>query len=148
MNYATINDFDEVWQIYKDNKEWFPHVRAFHIKNRLRWGQVILQDNVLITQQQYQRRGPIGRDTDVSVEKGDYLIHQIVARNKGTGEAVKVVQEYFDYINADCYLTVRDENKPANAFYKKLLMERVGYINWSAGTMKGNVWKKSKGGNT
>jgi hypothetical protein len=24
----------------------------------------------------------------------------------------------------------------------------VGYINWSAGTMKGNVWKKSKGGNT
>ena len=146
MKYATIDDFDEVWQIFKDNKAWFPHVRTFHVKNRLKWGQVILQDNVLITQQQYKRKGPIGRDTDTVVQKSDYIIHQIIAKNKGTGEAAKVIQEYFDHVNANVYLTVRAENVPANRFYEKVGMEKVGYINWSKGTMKGNVWKKEKGG--
>ena len=32
MNYATIDNFDEVWKIFQDNKEWFPHVRKFHIR--------------------------------------------------------------------------------------------------------------------
>lgn len=144
MNFATIDDFDEVWEIFQNNKEWFPHVRSFHIRNRLNWGQVILQDNVLITQQKYKRTGPIGRDTDVTTKIGDYIIHQIVAKNKGTGEATKVIQEYFDHVNADVYLTVRAENVPANKFYKKVGMEKVGYITWSKGNMLGNVWKKSK----
>ena len=78
------------------------------------------------------------------MQKSDYIIHQIIAKNKGTGEAAKVIQEYFAYINANCYLTVRCEN-PANYFYRKVGMTKVGYINWSKGTMKGNVWKKSKG---
>ena len=144
MNFATIDDFDEVWEIFQNNKEWFPHVRSFHIRNRLNWGQVILQDNVLITQQKYKRTGKIGRDTDVVTQKGDYIIHQIVARTKGSGEAAKVIQDYFNYVDADVYLTVRSENIPANKFYDKVGMEKVGYITWSQGKMKGNVWKKAK----
>ena len=31
-----------------------------------------------------------------------------------------------------------------NRFYKKIGMKKVGYINWSKGTMKGNVWKWEK----
>ena len=76
---------------------------------------------------------------------GDYIIHQIVAKNKGTGEATKVIQEYFDHVNADVYLTVRAENVPANKFYEKVGMDKVGYITWSKGNMLGNVWKKAKG---
>ena len=85
MNYATINDFDKVWKIFTDNKEWFPHVRAFHIRNRLNWGQIILQDGVLITQQKYQQSRLIGKDTNVRVESGSHLIHQIINSNKGNG---------------------------------------------------------------
>ena len=145
MNYATPKDFEEVWAVFEQNKEWFPHVRKSHVRNRLEWGQVIIQDNVLITQQRYKRTGPIGRDTDVTTNIGDYIIHQIVAKNKGTGEAVKVIKEYFDHVYGNVYLTVRAENVPANKFYQKIGMERVGYINWSNGKMKGNVWKKAKG---
>ena len=141
MRYATINDFDEVWKIFKDNKKWFPHVRTFHVRNRLSWGQVILQDGVLITEQEYKRSGKIGRDTDVETKKGDRIIHQIINSQPNNGNARKVIEEYFKYVNTDVYLTVREENVPANKFYKKIGMEKVGYINWSKGKMKGNVWK-------
>ena len=141
MRYATINDFDEVWKIFKDNKKWFPHVRTFHVRNRLSWGQVILQDGVLITEQEYKRSGKIGRDTDVETKKGERIIHQIINSQPNNGNARKVIEEYFKYVDTDVYLTVREENVPANKFYKKIGMEKVGYINWSKGKMKGNVWK-------
>ena len=144
MNKATLDDFDEVWEYFHSNKEWFPHVRKFHIRNRLDWGQVILKDGVLITQQQYKRTGKIGHDTDVITKKGDHIIHQIIAKSKGDGSASKVLKEYFDYVNTNVYLTVRDENIPANKFYEKVGMKKVGYINWSNGNMKGTVLLKVK----
>ena len=142
MNYATINDFDEVWNIFQENKKWFPHVRTSHVKNRLNWGQVILQDGVVITQQEYKKNGKIGKDSDVSVKKGDYIIHQIINSNPKNGNAKKVIEEYFDHVNQNVYLTVRSENIPANKFYEKVGMTNVGYINWSKGKMPGNVWLK------
>ena len=142
MNYATINDFDEVWNIFQENKKWFPHVRTSHVKNRLNWGQVILQDGVVITQQEYKKNGKIGKDSDVSVKKGDYIIHQIINSNPKNGNAKKVIEEYFDHVNQNVYLTVRSEYIPANKFYEKVGMINVGYINWSKGKMPGNVWLK------
>ena len=144
MNYATIDDFDEVWKIFQDNKEWFPHVRTFHVKNRLRWGQVILEDGVLITQQVYQQTRKVGKDTDVKVTGGSHLIHQIINSDKNNGKAKEVIQKYFDHVDTDVYLTVREENLAANRFYEKVGMENVGYINWSKGAMKGIVWLKVK----
>lgn len=141
MEYATINDFDEVWKIFSDNKEWFPHVRSSHIKNRLKWGQIILQDGVVITQQVYQQTRKIGKNTDVRVDAGSHMIHQIVNSDKGNGNAEKVIKQYFDHVGTDVYLTVRAENIPANKFYEKVGMEKVGYINWSQGKVQGNVWK-------
>ena len=111
------------------------------MRNRLSWGQVILQDGVLITEQEYKRSGKIGRDTDVETKKGDRIIHQIINSQPNNGNARKVIEEYFKYVDTDVYLTVREENVPANKFYKKIGMEKVGYINWSKGKMKGNVWK-------
>ena len=126
MNYATIDNFDEVWNIFQNNKEWFPHVRTSHVRNRLSWGQVILQDGVVITQQQYKRNGKIGKDSDVDVKKGDYIIHQIINSNPSNGNAKKVIEEYFDHVNQNVYLTVRSENIVANRFYEKVGMTKVG----------------------
>ena len=144
MNKATIDDFDEVWEYFHSNKEWFPHVRKFHIRNRLDWGQVILKDGVLITQQQYKRTGKIGKNSTVVTQKGDYIIHQIIAKNKRNGSASKVLKEYFDWVDSDVWLTVRKHNEPANKFYEKIGMKQAGTITWSKGTMEGIVWKKTK----
>mgnify|MGYP000002801394 FL=1 len=140
MYIATIDDFDKVWKIFNDNKKWFPHVRKSHIRNRLEWGQVVFENNVVITHQIYKRNGKIGRDTDVVTQTGDCILHQIV---KGTdGNARKTMEDFFAYVNTNVYLSVREENTIACKFYEKVGMKQVGTISWSKGTMAGLVWKK------
>lgn len=144
MNHATIEDFDEVWKVFQDNKEWFPHVWNTKVKKRLINNELIFQDGVVITYSKSKRNGKIGRDTDVSITKGDYIIHQIINSKQGNGNAEKVIKEYFDHVNQNVYLTVRSENITANKFYEKVGMSMVGNISWSKGTMSGNVWKYTK----
>ena len=144
MNHATIEDFDEVWKVFQDNKEWFPHVWNTKVKKRLINNELIFQDGVVITYSKSKRNGKIGRDTDVSITKGDYIIHQIINSKQGNGNAEKVIKEYFDHVNQNVYLTVRSENITANKFYEKVGMSMVGNISWSRGTMSGNVWKYTK----
>lgn len=144
MNHATIEDFDEVWKVFQDNKEWFPHVWNTKVKKRLINNELIFQDGIVITYSKSKRNGKIGRDTDVSITKGDYVIHQIINSKQGNGNAEKVIKEYFDHVNQNVYLTVRSENITANKFYEKVGMSMVGNISWSKGTMSGNVWKYTK----
>ncbi len=144
MNHATIDDFDMVWKVFQDNKEWFPHVWNTKVKKRLINNELIFQDGVVITYSKSRRNGKIGRDTDVSITKGDYVIHQIINSNPRNGNAEKVIREYFDYVSQDVYLTVRSENIAANKFYEKVGMNMVGNISWSKGKMPGNVWKYTK----
>ena len=144
MNHATIEDFDEVWKVFQDNKDWFPHVWNTKVKKRLINNELIFQDGVVITYSKSKRNGKIGRDTDVSITKGDYVIHQIINSNPRNGNAEKVIREYFDHVGQDVYLTVRSENIAANKFYEKVGMNMVGNISWSKGKMLGNVWKYTK----
>ena len=78
MYIANIDNFDTVWKLFQENKKWFPHVRKFHIRNRLNWGQVVLENDVLITHQIYKRTGKIGRNTDVVTEKGSAIILSLI----------------------------------------------------------------------
>ena len=141
MHIANIDEFDKVWKLFHENKKWFPHVRKFHIRNRLNWGQVILENDVLITHQIYKRTGKIGHNTDVVTEKGSAIIHQIV-RGKD-GNAQETIKNFFEFIKTDVYLTVRKENTVACKFYEKVGMEQVGTISWSKGDMPGLVYKKN-----
>ena len=141
MYVANIKDFDKVWGIFQDNKEWFPHVRKSHIRNRLNWGQVVFENNVVITFQKYKRKGKIGHNSDVITNIGDVILHQIV---KGKdGNAKKTIEDFFNFVNTNVYLTVRENNVIANKFYEKVGMEKVGTISWAKGTMPGLVWKKT-----
>lgn len=141
MRHLTLNEFDEAWEVFHANKEWFPHVRKSHVRTRLEKGQLILQDNVLITYHKNMNNRKIGQDTNVSVTSGSHMIHQIINATQGKGNAKNVITEFFDYVGTDVYLTVRSENIPANKFYQKIGMKEVGFINWSGGNMPGKVWK-------
>ena len=142
MRHLTLNEFDEAWKVFHDNKDWFPHVRKSHVRVRLERQQLILQDDVLITYHVNKNNRKIGQDTDVSVTAGSHMIHQIINATSGKGNAKKVINDFFDFVGTDVYLTVRAENTAANRFYEKVGMEQVGYINWSKGKMPGLVWKK------
>ena len=142
MRHLTLNEFDEAWKVFHANKEWFPHVRKSHVRTRLEKQQLILQDDVLITYHKNKNSRKIGRDTDVTVTSGSHMIHQIINATQGKGNAKKVINDFFDFVGTDVYLTVRSENTIANKFYEKVGMEEVGFINWSGGKMPGKVWKK------
>jgi len=98
LRHLTIENFNGVWNAFEDNKEWFPHVRNQHIKNRLDWGQVILHDGVIITYQKNKKNRRIGRDSDVTITQGSHMIHQIINTTKGKGNAVSAINEFFKYV--------------------------------------------------
>ena len=48
LNHAKNNDFDTVWNIFKNNKKYFPHIRTDYLKRNIAKGQVVLDQDVVI----------------------------------------------------------------------------------------------------
>ena len=145
MKLGKCEDFDDVWSVFQQNKQWFPHVRSSHIKNRLNLdlpskGSVIWQDGVVITYQVYKKKRKISANSDIVLNAGDCVIHQIVARDKGNGSAFKVMKEFLFSTDKNVYLTVRSDNIAANKFYEKLGMQIVGETHWGKEKIKGKIW--------
>ena len=147
MYHAKESDLDVIMNIFKKNREWFPHVRKFHINTRIGRKQVILEDGVVITYHYYTRNQPLSKlDKDgnelgpsVIAEKGDYILHQIVTNEKG--KASIVLQKFFDYVKSKrVYLSVRSNNEIAIKFYLKNGMKLVGHTHWSDGKMPGDIF--------
>ena len=141
MNFATLEDFDDVWSIFKENKEWFPHVWNTKIRKRIVDNELIFEKGVVITFSVYKRNTKIGT---CAAKKGDVVLHQIVS-SKRDGSAKRVILDFFDYVNTDLYLTVRKSNARACSFYERVGMTHVGIISWANGTIPGLVWRKEKG---
>ena len=147
MYHAKESDLDVIMNIFKKNREWFPHVRKFHINTRIGRKQVILEDGVVITYHYYTRNQPLSKlDKDGNVlgpsviaEKGDCILHQIVTNEKG--KASIVLQKFFDYVKSKrVYLSVRSNNEIAIKFYLKNGMKLVGHTHWSDGKMPGDIF--------
>ena len=142
MNHANLDDFNTVWSIFQENKYWFPHVWNTKIKKRIIDGELIYENDVVITYSKYKRNCKIGRTTDQIAMKGDIILHQIVAKTKGNGSARKALMDFFDYVKSNVWLTVREDNVVANSLYEKVGMKQVGTITWANGTMPGIIWKR------
>lgn len=147
MYHAKESDLDVIMNIFKKNREWFPHVRKFHINTRIGRKQVILEDGVVITYHYYTRNQPLSKlDKDgnelgpsVIAEKGDCILHQIVTNERG--KASIVLQKFFDYVKSKrVYLSVRSNNEIAIKFYLKNGMKLVGHTHWSDGKMPGDIF--------
>jgi len=135
MYHAVKSDFENVKEIFYLHKKWFPHVRTDYMKRMIAKKNLILDNNVVITYNIYKRKQKIG---DVQALKGDCILHQIVAKTKGT--ASDVLQRFFEFINRRVYLSVRSDNELAKSFYLKNNMKLVGKHNWSNGKLGGDVF--------
>ena len=81
------------------------------------------------------------------MKSGDCVLHQIAAQQTGNGQAVKILQKFFDEMQTNVFLSVRKDNLRANKFYQKMGMELIGdehntLIRWSNDTLPGNVYVK------
>jgi len=149
MYHAEIKDLTKIMNIFKTNREWFPHVREYHIKTRIGRNQVILEDDVVITYHLYTRNQPLSKKDkegnnigkEVMAEKGDCILHQIVKDKESKSKASAVLQKFFKTVKSNkVYLSVRSNNFKAIEFYLRNSMKLVGHTTWSEGKMPGDIY--------
>ena len=137
LNHAKNNDFDTVWNIFKNNKKYFPHIRKDYLKRNIAKGQVVLDQDVVIVYNIYKRKQRLSEE--ILAQPGDCILHQIVAKNRN-GSAKDVLHKFFKHINTRVFLSVRSENDIAKRFYEKNGMLKIGDTSWSKGTIPGDIY--------
>jgi RimJ/RimL family protein N-acetyltransferase len=137
MIHAKENDFDVVKEIFSQHKQWFPHVRQDYIKRMIASGNLILDNDVIITYNYYKRKQRIGT---ITAQQGDCILHQIAAKHKN-GSASQALQKFFEFVKPRrVFLSVRSDNEIAKKFYVKNNMKLVGSTTWAKGTLPGDVY--------
>ena len=137
MNHAKETDFEAVKEIFYQHKKWFPHIRTDYMKRQIAQGNLIYDNDVVITYKFYKRKQKIG---EVIAQQGDCILHQIAAKNKN-GSASKALQKFFEFVKPRrVFLSVRSDNEIAKKFYVKNNMKLVGTTTWAKGTLPGEVY--------
>jgi RimJ/RimL family protein N-acetyltransferase len=130
----------------------FPHMykQGFKLKKRIKNGNLILQDGVVITFTQYSNSGRLSKKASTYRKQNDFIIHQIATDGNIKGATKRVMDEFVEYCKSkgaeNILLTVRAANERARTFY-----ERYGFIYdsdicWNSkesGEIKGVVYKFS-----
>lgn len=140
LKHATSKQSKQIYSHFRDNKDWFPHIRKDYIERMIRSGNVIFHDGVIIIYKRYQRRNFIGT-VKAPAEKGDVMLHQILNTKPGSGKAGAVLQRFFKEVKSPVWLTVRTANKHAISFYGRNKMKKVGTTSWLGGKMPGVVFR-------
>ena len=85
MRHATIEDFDVVKGIFKENRDVFPYLRFDSLKHKIKEGKVVYDTGVVITYNKYKRKQKLG---NVQANMGDIVIQEIVKEEGGDAEDV------------------------------------------------------------
>ena len=137
MNHAKEINFESVKEIFYQHKKWFPHIRTDYMKRQIAQGNLIYDNDVVITYKFYKRKQKIG---EVIAQQGDCILHQIAAKHKN-GSASKALQKFFEFVKPRrVFLSVRSDNEIAKKFYVKNNMKLVGTTTWAKGTLPGEVY--------
>lgn len=138
MKLATVNNLKEVLDIFKQHKEYFPHIRQDYLTRKIVANNMIFQDNVVITFSLYKKDVRLG---NLIVPKGHTMLHQIAAGTQGNGSASSVLKQFLEYAGTDVWLSVRANNERAKAFYLKHQFREAGTISWMKGQMPGIIYR-------
>ena len=143
MNHATIDNLDEIMDVFKQYKEIFPHIRKDKIQTMIENDNVVWEEGVLITYNHYRRKQKVGT---YEAQKGDCILHQIAAKNQGDGSGKRVFEHFLHFNRGrDVVLSVRSENDRAIKFYKKYNFIKVSDITWGKeGQVKGEVYLREQ----
>ena len=137
MNHAKEIDFESVKEIFYQHKKWFPHIRTDYMKRQIAQGNLIYDNDVVITYKFYKRKQRIG---EIIAQQGDCILHQIAAKHKN-GSASTALQKFFEFVKPRrVFLSVRGDNEIAKKFYIKNNMKLVGSTTWAKGTLPGEVY--------
>jgi ribosomal protein S18 acetylase RimI-like enzyme len=68
------------------------------------------------------------------------MLHQILNSAPFNGAAKRVFNNFLEMVQADVYLSVRQDNTIARKFYERNGMYRVGSVSWSKGSIPGVIY--------
>jgi len=149
MNHATLDNLDEIMNVFKQYGDTFPHIRKDKIETMIEFHNVIWEEDVLITYNHYKRKQRVAMMSKKNrvlsayeAQKGDCILHQIAAKNQGDGSGKRVFKRFIEYNRGrDIVLSVRTENDRAIKFYKKSGFIKVSDIEWGKDNqVKGEVY--------
>lgn len=145
MRLAKASELKNIYKLFVNRRDIFPHVRRDALKRRIDNKQCIYENGVVITFQQYKKRTRVG---DLDISSGAIMLHQILNGNQFNGAAGRLFDRFFEQVvvssGGDLYLTVRKENKVARQFYRRHGMRIVGEIAWAGGTIPGFIYRKAR----
>jgi len=142
LRLAEISELKGIVHIFQSWRTVFPHVRQDYIKRKILASECVYQEGVVITFNRYKVKVTLGT---VTIPKGSYIIHQIVNAKQGNGCASRVLDRLCDVVardSEDVYLTVREDNTLARAFYRYKRFEEAGEITWANGALPGMIYRK------
>jgi len=141
MIHAKDRDFEKVKEIFYQHKQWFPHIRTDYMRRMIESGNLILDNDVIITYNYYKRNYKLVRSSlgemsqKIIMQPNDCILHQIAAKNRN-GSASEVLQRFFEWTNRRVFLSVRSDNLTAKKFYKKNGMKIAGHTSWTKDGVK------------
>ena len=91
LSHATDDDYNQIMDVFKLHKAYFPHIRGDKIKRMIDSKNVVWEDGVLITWNRYKRKQKVG---EYQAQKGDCILHQIAAKNQGDGSGKRVFERF------------------------------------------------------
>ena len=149
MIHAKESDFEKVKEIFYQHKQWFPHVRTDYMRRMIASGNLILDNDVIITYNYYKRnykwdKSSMGEmNQRIIMQPNDCILHQIAAKNRN-GSASEVLQRFFKWTERRVFLSVRSDNQIAKKFYLRNNMKLIGGTSWAKGTLLGDVYLHDK----
>ena len=141
MIHAKEQDFEKVKDIFYQHKELFPHIRTDYMRRMIASGNLILDNDVIITYNYYKRNYKLVRSSlgemsqEIIMQPNDCILHQIAAKNRN-GSASEVLQRFFKWTKRRVFLSVRSENVIAKRFYEKNGMKLIGKTSWTKDGVK------------
>ena len=141
MIHAKENDYDVVKEIFSQHKQWFPHIRQDYLKRMIASGNLILDNDVIITYNYYKRNYKLVKSSmgemsqKIIMQPNDCILHQIAAKNRN-GSASEALQKFFKWTNRRVFLSVRSDNVIAKAFYERNDMKLIGKTSWTKDGVK------------
>jgi hypothetical protein len=143
MHHASPDQLKEIFGLFRAYPAIFPHIRQDALSRRIAAGQLIYEDGVAITYQQYKKRTRVGT---VDVPAGAVMLHQILNGKQFNGAGRRVFEQFCTEIvrplGGQLYLSVRQENTTACQFYERHAMKVVGSVAWARGTIPGLIYFK------
>ena len=145
MKFATEDDFIEVYELFKKNRELLPHIQMGHIARKIEERRCIFTDGVVIIFEIFENSVQIGKNTKSQLS--DCHLNQIVSE-KRDGSASRILNHFFDFIgilpytSGVIYLNVKSDNERAKKFYEKNGMKLIDKTNWTDGDVEVDVYQK------